>query len=244
MKALNKNERGANITLRTSITPNQIEKTMKKVIVSLAVMFLLTIAAEGSYVVFDNGVPEVYSDGKDMRSWLQADDFSITQNVILTSACFWTYEHDDQIWDGTLEYFIFDDDDGIPDTIIASGHGQGIQKDVTYETPIGTQYKYSFEFEEPINISSDDTYWFGLHLASDYPNDGGNVFKWESCISGFGLTSFESEGGTLDNWVDSGIHRAFYLEAVPEPGTLSLFSLGVLVLMRKRGMRDKRQISY
>lgn len=207
---------------------------MKKVIISFMVVLALISMAEGDYVVFDNGEPGIYSNGKDMRSWLQADDFQITQNAMLTSAHFWTYEHDDQIWDGTLEYFILADNYGMPGAIIFSGYGQSIQKDVTDVTPVGTQYKYSFGFEIPIDISADNTYWFGLHLASGYPSDVGNVFRWESSILGFGSTSFESEGGTLDNWVDSGIHRAFYLEGVPEPGTIILLGIGVLLVRKNK----------
>ncbi len=207
---------------------------MKKVIISITIVSVLTLAAKGNYVVFDNGEPALYGNGKDIRSWLQADDFVLTQNIILTSAHFWTYERDDQIWDGTLEYFIFADNGGMPGTIISSSYGQSIQKNVTYENTTGTQYEYSFGFETPISLVANDTYWFGLHLASNYPSDVGNVFRWESSMLGFGSISYESEGGTLDNWVDSGIHRAFYLEGIPEPTTLSLFALGFLALLRKR----------
>jgi len=202
-----------------------------QITITVAVILFIASTSTNAEIVFDNGEPSIYTAGKDMRSWLQADDFLLDQDVMLTGGHFWTYEQNVAIWDGTLEYFIFADDSGTPGTIISGGDGQSVQKDVTDITPAGRGYEYSFEFETPVSLVTANTYWFGLHLASDYSGLS-DVFRWESNISGFGSTSFESEGGTLDNWTDSGIHRAFYLEGIPEPATIFLLGLGGLVLVR------------
>jgi hypothetical protein len=211
---------------------------MKKIIVPLTVMFLLTMVARADYVVFDNGEPLIYGYGNGILDRIHAEDFELTQDAILTKGHFWTLEG--VIWDGTLEYFIFDDDNGTPGTVISFGDGQSVVKNATGRiTPGADEYEYSFEFETPIDLDAGKTYWFGLHMDADYAGNSYGI-TWSDSVAGLGYTCYESLGGTLDNWVDSGIHRAFYLEAVPEPATLSLFSLGVLALIRKRGIRAKR----
>jgi len=224
-----------------SLRKKQIMKQRGIKIVAMLVLLVLGMAsrksARADYIVFDNGEPSIYSYGNDILRWLQTDDFILTENTILTGAHFWTQETD--LWDGTLEYFIFADDSGIPGTIINSGDGQSVVKNATGgATPGSEEYEYSFMFETPIDLGAGEIYWFGLHLASGYPSEA-EYWPWSTSVSGFGSTSFESEGGTLDNWVNTGIHRAFYLEAVPEPGTLSLVALGILSLVKSRGTRKK-----
>ena len=130
-----------------------------------------------------------------------------------------------------MEYSIFEDNSGTPGTIISSGSGINIQKEVTRITPGGNGYEYSFDLETTISLVDDNLYWLGLHMASDYSVSSG-VFRWESNDYGYGFTSFESEGGTLDNWTDSGIHRAFYLEGIPEPATVLLLGGGFILIRR------------
>ena len=207
-------------------------KQRMKITPMLAAILFIVSTSTNAEIVFDNGEPTTYTDGKDMRNWLQADDFILNQDVILTGGHFWTFEDNVPIWDGTLEYFIFADASGTPGILISGGDGQSVQKDITDITPGGYGYEYSFEFETPVSLVADNLYWFGLHMASDYSGLS-DVFRWGSNISGFGSTSFESEGGTLDNWTDSGIHRAFYLEGIPEPATILLFGVGGLALVRK-----------
>jgi hypothetical protein len=206
-------------------------KNFEKIIMVMMVTLILfgTSLSAKAEIIFDNGGPNGYTPGKDMCSWLQADDFLFDQDVILTGAHFWTFEDSTSTWENTLEYFIFADNSGTPGAIISSGDGQSILKQVTRITPGGEAYEYSFEFETPVSLVANKTYWFGPHLASDYSGVS-DVFRWESNMSGFGSTSFESEGGSLDNWTNSEIHRAFYLEGIPEPATMLLVGLGGLIL--------------
>lgn len=204
---------------------------MKKAMVSLTIILALTLAAKGNYVAFDNGEPSIYVHGNGVVDRLHADDFVLTQDTILTKGHFWTLEFDP--WDGTLEYFIFADNGGMPGTIMISGDGQSVVKNATGRaTTIADEYKYSFEFETSIDLDAGETYWFGLHMAADYAGSSYGII-WSDSIAGLGYTCYESLGGTLDNWVDSGIHRAFYLEGIPEPATLCFLFLGAILVKRK-----------
>ena len=79
-------------------------------------------------MIFDNGAPssQVLTS---LTTFVTADDFSFSQDQVLTDAHFWTQEN--APWDGTLEYFIFEDDivqPGKPGNLITSGNGANIQK--------------------------------------------------------------------------------------------------------------------
>ena len=213
---------------------SEIMKRKMKITVMLATILVAGSTSTNAEIVFDNGEPTIYSGGDDIRGWVQADDFVSAKDIFLTGSHFWTLEEDNQIWDGTLEYFIFADNDGMPGPVISSGDGQSVQKNATGRvTPSATEYEYSFEFDTSVSLVANETYWFGLHLDTGYPIDFDYWFSWSTSLSGLGGTSFESEGGTLDNWSDTVIHRAFYLEGIPEPSTILLLGVGGLVLARK-----------
>lgn len=209
---------------------------MNKAIITImtAVLFAAS-STTNAEIVFDNGEPSIFTEvGNDVLGRLQVDDFVLTQDIFLRGAHFWTREENAFAWDNTLEYFILVDDNGTPGTVISSGDGQNVQKNATgEETPGSVEYEYSFEFETPVSMLTDNLYWFGLHLASGYPSDALWHIWWSPSVAGFGSTSFESEGGTLDNWSDTGIHRAFYLEGIPEPGTIFLFGVGDLAIVTR-----------
>ena len=109
-------------------------------LVTLVSILGMSLVARADYIVFDNGEPTVDTGGNDIWGWLQADNFVLAENTILTGAHFWTHERDDRIWDGTLEYFIFADNGGIPGTIINSGDGQNIQKNTIGEKQVSKYY--------------------------------------------------------------------------------------------------------
>lgn len=186
--------------------------------------------------VFDNGAPDQVS-GNEMTKWLQCEDFKLTGDIFLTDVHFWTFEKyypccGGTAWDGTLEYYIFSDDNGKPGNILYFGDGQNIAKTatgLTHQNFIYKEYSYDFDFEEALPIIADTVYWLGLHLSSDYRNQ--DKIYWETTNAGlgaFGSTGEQSYRGNLDNWCNNNQHHAFYL--TPEPGTLILLGLGATIL--------------
>ena len=77
-------------------------------------------------------------------------------------------------------------------------------------------------------MTAGTTYWFGLHLASNFSNN--DLIFWETASSAgaYGLTSQQSPGGTFDNWISESVQLAYNLQgtAVPEPSTLAMACLG------------------
>jgi hypothetical protein len=106
---------------------------------------------------------------------------------------------------------------------------------------LGSYHKYSFDLENPIPLSGGETYWFGLHLASDYLEE--DDIYWESTDSVFGSKGLWSYLGTFNNWDNpiSTFSTAFYLtgepiEPIPEPTTMLLVGTGIVGLA---GLRRK-----
>jgi len=202
---------------------------LKIVKITVFIFVAVSASANAEVIVFDNGGPD-YSmvGGADLLLYIQAEDFTVAQNEIITGAHFFTIEQHGPSWDETLEYFIFDNDGGKPGNLLHSGDGQQINRSYIKETNFAASaFEYDFKFENQLNVTAGQVYWFGLHLN---PLEG-SVIRWDTTSSGLGSTDYESLGGTQDNWQDTSYHHAFYL--TPEPASIALLGLGLLFI-RKR----------
>jgi hypothetical protein len=187
-------------------------------------------AMAGNTVIFDNGAPDQLNGGE-VTQYVESEDFMVERPGILTDCHFWTMEGygiwGGNPWDGTLEYWIFANNGGWPGGIIDSGSGQNIVRTATGGP---SWFAYDFDMERPVPLVADNTYWLGLHLASDY-NDRDEIY-WETTTVGWGAIGKDSLGGTFDNWSNVG-NYAFYL-TTPEPATICLLGLGALSLLRRK----------
>jgi len=134
----------------------------------------------GDDVIFDNGAPsdEVINS---LTCCVFADDFDFSEDQLLTDVHFWTQESGP--WDNTLEYFIFEDDGGLPGSLITSGNGANIQKvDTGFAGFGGERFEYSFDLEDPVLLDGGIKFWFGLHLQDGFVSAPFTI-KWEgSCV--------------------------------------------------------------
>jgi hypothetical protein len=218
---------------------------MKKIGLGLLVLLLLlgfTTGRANALVIFDGGTPDDF-DGFEVSQAVEADDFVLGTDSYLTDVHFWslegynsTYIGGGNQWDGTLEYFLFADAGGQPNTTpFLSGNGQNVTKNFLGQVSLGidptlgemNKYEYSFDLENPVLLSGGTTYWLGLHLASDYL-DRDQIY-WATTDNVFGSFAYTSFEGTLDNWVSAQTNLAFNLTGtpVPEPSTLLLLGSGL-----------------
>lgn len=165
-------------------------------------------------VIFDNGSPDLLVSWE-FTQWVLAEDFVLDEDYILTDFHFTTVEIGE--WDGTVQYFLFFDDGGKP----ASSpfvSGTVLEADLVREPidPVFNQkFAYWVDLETPVELDAHTTYWFGLHMASDYDNRD-NIF-WQATSSEIGSFAHESHLGTFDNWFNfSDFRLSFILTGIPE----------------------------
>src|SRR5687768_6958853 len=108
---------------------------------------LLLVSRAQSAIIFNNGLPNQVS-GNDMTEFVQTEDFVLAASSTVTDAHFWSVENPAAAnpWDGTIEWFIFNDAGGQPAAApFASGNGVSISKVATGNVLFfGMEYVYDF----------------------------------------------------------------------------------------------------
>jgi hypothetical protein len=217
-----------------------VKKTLRSL--ALACGFMVAAEAASAAVIFDNGGP--IAGGSEATGWVQADDFQLGGSATIAGAQIYIGGLPSGIgnWDGTVSYFIFADNAGAPGTLLTSGAGQNISTTDTGMPWLNDASIFQVEFDlvSAFDAAAGTTYWFGIHLSTDFNVD--NIF-WMDTDSATG-NGQESRDGTFDNWSSNGgFERAFALfddtTAVPEPGTLALFGSGLLGMTALRRRRRR-----
>ncbi|MCG3123407.1 MAG: hypothetical protein GIKADHBN_01824 [Phycisphaerales bacterium] len=181
--------------------------------------------------VFSTGPADLVSgSGREMTAWVQADDFKLTADTMVTGASVQWFTLDRlRNWDRNVQWFVFADNAGAPGSVVATGGALNVLS--TFEGRYSYDwYTTSFEFDTPVFVAAGAKYWFGLHFSSDYDR---NDLYWADGTSTIMGSSQESLAGLFNNWTaPSGVDRAFQL--VPAPGAIGGVGLGLVALARRR----------
>ena len=168
------------------------------------------IALDHDNMIFDGGAPNL-ANSLEMTVAVEADDFVLSGDLVLTDVHLWGCDRDPPSWDGTIEWWIFNDAAGSPGGIVDSGTGNLVDRTFTGNTvPIACpEFVMDFDLDHDVPLAGGTTYWLGLHLSTDFDDD---MVFWELTDNTFGSNSMASIGGTFDNWFDPiGSSFAFFL---------------------------------
>ncbi len=117
------------------------------------------LTAELEDIIYDNGGDPNPADGRFTSDFFFAlDDFVLSEAKILEDAHFGLTIIGEGNWDGTIEYFVFTDDGGVPGELVGTGNAINIET----EGLVPGSMLVWFDLEEPIPLESDVTYWFGI----------------------------------------------------------------------------------
>lgn len=196
-------------------------------------VLMVATSGAGASVLYSNGGSGMGS-GHDLANSIQADDFVLGLESVLTGATFSIFETSANAWDGTVKYYLYSDAGGTPGALVGSGVGM-----VVNVQPLGTnglgfifsEVRVSFENDV---VLADGTYWFGLNLT-DTIGDGDGVNWAGNDIGQQGSRSKRSFMG-VNPWQNNFFDFAFSIEgtAVPSPGALAVFGLAGMGLARRR----------
>jgi hypothetical protein len=205
-----------------------------------AVALASSPARAGIPLLFDGGPPEGNGSGIETTIRVLANDFVLPQAGSVETVEFWATA---STWDGTLEYFFFEDAGNVPAAVpLASGDGANVR-----QTPTGVsgEFVFFFDLEAPLPLPAGPRYWLGLHLKQGFADDGNYSF-WSTTTTDFGLTSASAEGGDFGAWGLAPDDEAFRLYGpVPEPAGAFQALAGAALLVaagRRRGARRAQSI--
>jgi len=184
-------------------------------------------------LLFDGGAPTATTGLRisDIGFIASAADFRTTAPWQVTGATFWSVEQG-FAWNGTLKYFIFNDGatggllgshspSGSP---LASGSGQSIVK-TPDSRPLPSGFQYTFDFEDPVQLTAGKTYWLGINLPGGGTLETTQAF-WAS--TGTPFQEFAALSGTdfSQPWQLRFFDLAFQLQGTVVPGASTLLLLG------------------
>lgn len=198
-----------------------------------AVLAAPLAAHAGGVTVYDNGAPD-HQSGNNMNFAWQADDFSVGAGASVTGLSFWSLEASGA-YRGSIAWSIMSDAPGAPGgTVIASGTESSITR-----TGLGSylgldEFRNDFVLSAPLALGA-GTYWLVLHNGSATDFGDTSEFLWETTGANGSTPGMEMLDGS-GPWTGNFNEHAFLVSAVPEPASVLMLAVGLLLAgyMRRR----------
>jgi hypothetical protein len=205
---------------------------MKTLIIAVSALSGATALANGP-LIYNNGGPDLAS-GNEMTQWLQTEDFVLTSAAILGGVRFWTIEDPNSPYDGTVEWWIFETNGGIPGNIIANGIATP-SKVATGRDWFGFLFEHEYMFKTTaVALNANTLYHLGLHVNVTRGYGSRDEIYWETTAPNGTFFGWESDRGTMNNWFNNSQEHAFELYAVPEPASVFALGAGLAALAARR----------
>lgn len=158
-------------------------------------------------VVYNNGA-STHTGGSAVGHFIAADDFVVSVAIRATGASVDVSDGpagENRRWDGTVEWWLFEDNAGLPGNLLAEGAGSNIRARNVTVSPLGFRdFTVDFDFGEEILLAAGQRYWLALHMQSDFSRL--SVF-WDHQGSTVGHAS--RSGGELINDVPNFVDGEF-----------------------------------
>ncbi len=202
-----------------------------KTIVSVLAVAAFSGSAFAGGLLYSNGAGPDYNNGNEMAQWAQAEDFTGVDGVIKDVH----YSVLDgvgglQSWDGTVQWAIYLGDPNA-NVVVGSGVGVNVQSAFDQNTNGFDFFFIDFDLDNPVNVSSANTYWLALHMGQDFLAD--SLF-WATQAANGTAAGLESNGSFGGPWNSNGVEHYFELTGVPAPGALALLGLAGFMARRRR----------